>query len=105
LVTVGQLGQLVDFCQGSQARVLLGQSLVQSRDALGGNQPQMQVVDVECLGQVIVGAGLHTLERVGPIAEGCQQDEVGVGARVGANQAAQLGAFDARHEPVADDDV
>jgi hypothetical protein len=84
---------------------LLGQPFVHSGDPLGGDQSQVQVVDVQRLGQIIVGAGLHALERMGAVAESGQQDEVRIGPGVCPHHAAQLGALDTWHQPVADDHV
>ena len=79
---------------------------VQGPDPLGDDEPGLELVEVERLGQVVVDAGPERGEDVDPIAPGRQQDEVGVGdLRVGPHLLAELDPAQARHLPVADHDV
>src|SRR5205807_7338285 len=72
----------------------------------GGDEPGLDVRQIEWLGQVVVGAGLHAGQPVLGVVQRGQQDEVGVRSTVArSDAAAQLDAVHARHHPVADHDV
>src|SRR6266487_3213656 len=72
---------------------------------LRSHHPRRQVLHVEWLRQVVIGARLPTVQVVLLIAQRREQDEVGVRRVVLAHSTAQLRSLDPRHEPIADDDV
>ena len=82
--------------------VLGGQTPVQPRHPVSRGQAHLQLVAVERFGEIVVGAGGEACEQVSLAPEGRQEDKVGVVvALVFPYEAAQRGAVDARHHPVA----
>jgi hypothetical protein len=92
--------------QNLQLAVLEGEPPVQLGDAAGGDQAHLQLVAVEGLAEVVVGACLESHVQVVPVPERRKKDEVGVPVPLLApHLAAELEAVHAGHHPVADDRV
>ena len=82
-----------------------GEAGVQADDALGEDEPGVELGEVDRLGQVVVGAGGHRPAQRRRVVERGEQDDVGVRAVVGPDAAHEAGAVEAGHHPVAQDDV
>src|SRR5207248_1226497 len=78
---------------------------VQRDHPLRRHHSRGEILHIEGLGEIIVGARLAPGEVVLLVAQRRDHDEVGVW-RVGlADATAEIGTLDPRHEPIAEDDV
>jgi hypothetical protein len=103
---VAQTGQRIVMGQVGQLRALAVELGVQVGHSLGRGQPHLQVEQVNRLDEVVVGARLHTPHHVLAVAQGRDQDDVGVaGAGVGPDPAAQLQPIDPGHQQIRDQQV
>ena len=84
--------------------VARGELAFEAQDALGGTQPDAQLLEVERLGQEVIGTRGHALDQVVLVVARGQEDEVGVMVPLhGADPSAELQPVDLGHHPVADD--
>ena len=77
------------------------QFFLEVEDAASGVQADAQLVGIEGLGEVIVGAGVHALDQILRFGAGGEEQDVDVGFAVGtADAAADFNAIHAGHHPI-----
>ncbi len=92
-------------------RRLSGQQIaVQVENTASGAEAHLELVGVEGLGDVVVGAGLQAFDEILPVAARGQQQQVGIALAIRdpgvlADQPADLGAAQAGHHPVEDGEL
>src|SRR6266700_4091246 len=81
----------------------MDQAVLKSQNALTNPQPRTQLIAVERLRQIVIGAGIEPADNVLAVIFASDQQNVLVArALLAANSAAQFRSINFRHDPVED---